>query len=166
MENSSSREVIPFRRRHPGRNKNAAALPILAAALLSDGDVTLHNMPIIGDVRPCCNCWASRGGLGADRGHDRQTVRARTFVPHAPLRAVPAHPGGHPAGRAAAGRFGRAVVPLPRRRPDRPAPSGYAPAGAGRVGRRYRLQPLRLHMTTSGLRGADILLDEMSVHGD
>jgi UDP-N-acetylglucosamine 1-carboxyvinyltransferase len=40
-------------------SKNAT-LPLLAAALLSDRPVTLHNVPNLQDVEVICAAWASR----------------------------------------------------------------------------------------------------------
>ena len=49
----------------PIGNKNAA-LPMLAACLLTDEPITLHNLPRIGDVRTHAahfgRAWASRSG--------------------------------------------------------------------------------------------------------
>ncbi|NLF00060.1 MAG: UDP-N-acetylglucosamine 1-carboxyvinyltransferase [Anaerolineales bacterium] len=44
----------------PSGNKNAA-LPLLAACLLTDEPVTLHNLPAIGDVETMCDLLASVG---------------------------------------------------------------------------------------------------------
>ncbi len=54
----------------PIGNKNAA-LPMLAACLLTDAPVTLHNVPMIGDVR---TMLALLTGLGVE-------VRARRVPP-------------------------------------------------------------------------------------
>jgi UDP-N-acetylglucosamine 1-carboxyvinyltransferase len=146
----------------PAGNKNAA-LPILAAALLTQGDVTLHNVPVIGDVRTMLQLLDE---LGASAQIEGTTVRlcARDVHP-IPLRSELFQ---HIRGSILLagpllGRFGRAVVPLP---------------GGDRIGRRrvdthlLALEGLGADiafnhydftMTTSGLRGADILLDEMSV---
>ncbi|MCB0046456.1 MAG: UDP-N-acetylglucosamine 1-carboxyvinyltransferase [Caldilineaceae bacterium] len=55
----------------PIGNKNAA-LPLLAAALLTDEPVTLHNVPDIGDVRTMLKILA---GLGVDVARDGLSVR-------------------------------------------------------------------------------------------
>jgi UDP-N-acetylglucosamine 1-carboxyvinyltransferase len=146
----------------PAGNKNAA-LPILAAALLTEGVVTLHNMPIIGDVRTMLQLL---GELGVTTEINGTTVRlcARD------ARQTPVRPelfqhirGSILLAGPLLGRFGQATVPLP---------------GGDRIGRRrvdthlLALQGLGAQigfdqqgfaMTTPGLRGSDILLDEMSV---
>ncbi|HYN87092.1 MAG TPA: UDP-N-acetylglucosamine 1-carboxyvinyltransferase [Ardenticatenaceae bacterium] len=145
-------------------NKNAA-LPMLAATLLTDEQVRLENVPDIRDVR---TMLALLGDLGAtieaagkgewrlSAGKVRHTTPTRelsqemraSFVLAGPLLA----------------RFGRAELPVP---------------GGDRIGRR----PLDTHIMAfkalgatvdvrpdryvlqapGGLRGADIFLDEMSV---
>ena len=59
----------------PGGNKNAA-LPMLAACLLTDEPVTLHNLPDIGDV-------ATMGELLADVGVSVRKLDAHTWRLHA-----------------------------------------------------------------------------------
>jgi UDP-N-acetylglucosamine 1-carboxyvinyltransferase len=146
----------------PAGNKNAA-LPILAAALLTDCDVTLHNVPVIGDVRTMLQLLGELGVTAEIEGSTvrlcagdaRQTPVQTDLFQHIRGSILLAGP--------MLGRFGRAVVPLP---------------GGDRIGRRrvdthlLALEGLGVHievghhgftMTTSGLRGSDILLDEMSV---
>jgi len=146
----------------PAGNKNAA-LPILAAVLLTDGHVTLHNVPPIGDVGTMVQLLRDIGvdvqGSGTDlrlcacdvrptrlRAELFQQIRGSMLLA-GPLLA----------------RFGQASIPLP---------------GGDRIGRRrvdthlLALEALGaeisfnhngLTMHASGLHGADILLDEMSV---
>ncbi|MCP4543196.1 MAG: UDP-N-acetylglucosamine 1-carboxyvinyltransferase [Chloroflexi bacterium] len=59
----------------PGGNKNAA-LPLLAACLLTDEPVTLHNMPAIGDV-------ATMGELLVDVGVSIEKLDPHTWRVHA-----------------------------------------------------------------------------------
>jgi UDP-N-acetylglucosamine 1-carboxyvinyltransferase len=145
-------------------NKNGA-LPILAACLLTDEPVLLHNVPRIRDVDVMLDVIA---GLGADaewvgpnevRVHaediasveidDELGRRIRTSILLAgPLLA----------------RCGRAVVPPPggdvigRRRIDTHVHALSALGARVRLNRRY-------HMETDGLRGGFVLLDEASVTG-
>ncbi len=51
----------------PAGNKNAA-LPLLAAALLTDGDLTLDNVPVIGDVHTMLQLLGELGVSSAHRG--------------------------------------------------------------------------------------------------
>ena len=143
-------------------NKNAA-LPILAATLLADGDVTLSNVPRIRDVETMIELVSSLGadvewigdndvrvgpqGLSSYEVDAELATRIRaSFLLAGPLLA----------------RLGRASVPPPggdvigRRRLD---PHIHALAELGAqidVGARYE-------MRTAGLRGQHIFLDEASV---
>jgi UDP-N-acetylglucosamine 1-carboxyvinyltransferase len=145
-------------------NKNGA-LPILAACLLTDEPVLLHNVPRIRDVDVMVEVIAA---LGADaewvgpnevRVHAEEIAsveiddelgrRIRTSILLAgPLLA----------------RCGRAIVPPPggdvigRRRIDTHVHALSALGARVTVNRRY-------HMETDGLRGGFVLLDEASVTG-
>ena len=146
----------------PAGNKNAA-LPILAAALLTDGSVTLRNVPVIGDVRTMLQLL---GELGVTAEIDGTTVRlCAKDVRQTPVRSELFQ---HIRGSILLagpmlGRFGRAVVPLPggdrigRRRVDT-----HLLALEG-LGAQISFDHYDFTMTTPGLRGGDILLDEMSV---
>jgi UDP-N-acetylglucosamine 1-carboxyvinyltransferase len=146
----------------PAGNKNAA-LPILAATLLTAGEVTLHNVPRIGDVETMLQLLGEMGVGVRDQGNtlrlsakDAQPARLRadlfqqirgSMLLAGPLLA----------------RFGSATLPMP---------------GGDRIGRR-RVDTHKLAlealgtvidydhhdfcMQASRLSGADILLDEMSV---
>ena len=148
----------------PGGNKNAA-LPMLAATLLTDGPVTLGNVPAILDVHVMLDLIADLGArveqLGADKWalscgelkhHSPNPAMAReiraSFLLTAPLLA----------------RWGQAVLPRP---------------GGDRIGRRpldthihafldfgakVDVEPDRYVMRApGGLHGTDIFLHEMSV---
>ncbi len=77
-----SRFIIKGGRRISGThtvtgNKNAA-LPMLAAALLTDEPVTLTNLPLIQDVRTMLDLLASMGvGVSLDEAGHRVTLHAR-----------------------------------------------------------------------------------------
>ncbi|MEW6093240.1 MAG: UDP-N-acetylglucosamine 1-carboxyvinyltransferase [Chloroflexota bacterium] len=64
----------------PSGNKNAA-LPMLAAALLTDEPVTLHNVPDIRDVRDMRQLVASLGVEMMDLGDNSWRITARTVRP-------------------------------------------------------------------------------------
>ncbi len=64
----------------PSGNKNAA-LPMLAAALLTDEPVTLHNVPNIRDVRDMRQLVASLGVEMTDLGDNSWRIIARTVRP-------------------------------------------------------------------------------------
>src|SRR3954451_6594095 len=142
-------------------NKNGA-LPILAACLLTEEQVTLTNVPRIRDVETMMSLLSN---LGADvewTGANEVSVQAQdvtyeiddalasriraSFLLAGPLLA----------------RLGRASVPPPggdvigRRRADPPVPA------LERLGATIEIDS-RYEMTTDGLVGAHIFLDEASV---
>jgi UDP-N-acetylglucosamine 1-carboxyvinyltransferase len=143
-------------------NKNGA-LPILAACLLADEPVTLHNMPRIRDVETMLELLADLGaeftwvgtndvtvdGTGASKSTPDPALCSRiraSFLLAGPLLS----------------RFGSATMPPPggdvigRRRLD-PHIHAFAKLGAEiTVERAYE-------MRTSGLAGAHVFLDEASV---
>lgn len=150
----------------PSGNKNAA-LPLLAAALLTDETVTLHNVPDIGDVQTKLLLLEQLGAtverLGThslslrvaqvrpDDDPDPQLCRKiRTSVLLAgPLLARRGHaklarPGGDSIGRR---RLDTHFLALKQ------------------LGADIEITPQHYVLKTDGLRGADIFLDEMSVTG-
>jgi UDP-N-acetylglucosamine 1-carboxyvinyltransferase len=145
-------------------NKNAA-LPMLAACLLTDDDVTLENVPNISDVASMCAVLESVGARVQDRGAGRLTVSSRTLNSSAPnpeicqrLRAsfVVAGP--------LLARTGTAELPAPGgdrigRRPVDTHVQAFEALGAT-----VRVESDRYVMTAAkGLVGADVFLEEMSV---
>jgi UDP-N-acetylglucosamine 1-carboxyvinyltransferase len=148
----------------PAGNKNAA-LPILAAVLLTEGEVTLHNVPQIGDVGTMLQILIELGVSVRTEGTTlRLCAKDATFArPRAEL--FQQIRGSMLLAGPMLGRFGQAVLPLP---------------GGDRIGRRrvdthlLALEALGTQidfnhydftMRSDGLHGADILLDEMSVTG-
>ncbi len=148
----------------PSGNKNAA-LPILAATLLTDKPVTLHNLPNIGDVQTM-TILLERLGATVQR-HDAHsvTVQAGTICSTCPDPALVSQIRGSLTvlGPILA-RAGRVTLNLP---------------GGDRIGRRridthlLALQALGgrirydegIELQCGGLTGADIWLDEASVTG-
>jgi UDP-N-acetylglucosamine 1-carboxyvinyltransferase len=149
----------------PAGNKNAA-LPLLAAVLLTEGEVVLHNVPRIGDVGTMLQLLqemgvrVSRDGTtirlcAQDASFGRMKPELFQQIRGSMLLAGPL-----------LGRFGRASLPIP---------------GGDRIGRRrvdthiMALEALGakcefnnkdfVMSANGGLRGADILLDEASVTG-
>jgi len=146
----------------PSGNKNAA-LPLLAATLLTDEPVTLHNLPSIGDV-------ATMGELLSDVGVSIDKLDANTWRVHArDIRTSELSPelfglirGSITLAGPMLARTG--LVRLPR-------PGGDV-IGRRRVDTHFlALSALGAEVDTDGtfhleskrLRGADILLDEASV---
>lgn len=148
----------------PSGNKNAA-LPILAATLLTDKPVTLHNLPSIGDVQTM-TVLLERLGATVQR-HDAHTVtvQAASICSTCPDPALVSQIRGSLTvlGPILA-RAGRVALNLP---------------GGDRIGRRridthlLALQALGarlrydegIELQCGGLNGADIWLDEASVTG-
>jgi len=148
----------------PGGNKNAA-LPMLAATLLSDEEVRLDRVPRIRDVGVMVELLAGLGAIVSDDGAGICTVRGGAVDPTA---VDPTLAGEIRASFLLAGpllaRHGRAVLPRP---------------GGDRIGRRpldthihafmelgatVDVQPDRYELAApAGLAGTDLFLHEMSV---
>lgn len=148
----------------PSGNKNAA-LPALAACLLTDEPVVLRNLPDIQDVRTMGQLLAS-AGVGVEhldphtwRVHARE-VRLPTFDPEQFRRIR----GSILLAGSMLGRLGRVELPAPggdvigRRRVDTHFLAFRELGAEVEANARFRLKARRL-------RGADILLDEASVTG-
>ena len=146
----------------PAGNKNAA-LPILAATLLTGCDVTLHNVPRIGDVGTMLQLLAGMGVSVQDEGSTLRLCARDARLPQFSPETFQQIRGSMLLAGPLLARFGRAVLPLP---------------GGDRIGRRrvdthlLALEALGTEieynnydftMRARSLRGADILLDEMSV---
>jgi UDP-N-acetylglucosamine 1-carboxyvinyltransferase len=148
----------------PSGNKNAA-LPILAATILTDQPVTLHNLPNIGDVRTMLTLLENLGA-SVER-HDAHTVTVQvahisSTCPDPDL--VSQIRGSLTVLGPILARAGQASLALP---------------GGDRIGRRridthlLALAALGaeieqnegLEFRTTGLHGADLWLDEASVTG-
>jgi UDP-N-acetylglucosamine 1-carboxyvinyltransferase len=146
----------------PGGNKNAA-LPLLAACLLTEEPVILHNVPRIRDVSDMRHLIESLGVTVDDLGEDSWRVTARTVRP-ADLdpdlcRRI------------------RASILLAGPMTARAGELHLFPPGGDVIGRRrldthiLALQALgaevtygrKLEFLAHGLKGADILMDEASV---
>jgi UDP-N-acetylglucosamine 1-carboxyvinyltransferase len=148
----------------PSGNKNAA-LPILAATLLTDKPVTLHNLPNIGDVRTMITLLED---LGAEvQHHDNHSVTIHA----AEIRSTCPDPRLFSEIRGSLtllgpmlARAGRIQLTLPggdrigRRRIDTHL------LALGALGAQAEYND-HFEMHTTGLRGAEIWLDEASVTG-
>ena len=147
----------------PGGNKNAA-LPLLAACLLTDEPVILHNVPRIRDVSDMRHLIESLGATVEDLGDHSWRITART------LRPADLDPD--------LCRRIRASILLAGPMTARAGGIRLSPPGGDVIGRRrldthiLSLQALGAQVTydrslefraDSGLTGADILLDEASV---
>ena len=146
----------------PSGNKNAA-LPLLAACLLTDEPLTLRNIPRIGDIETLLEILRQLGVRIDDKGGGTFVLHAKDVGSTAPPPGLSARIRGSLTllGPMLA-RTGRAALPAP---------------GGDRIGRRRidtHLMALaalgadvrddrELTVAAPGLRGADILLDEASV---
>jgi UDP-N-acetylglucosamine 1-carboxyvinyltransferase len=147
----------------PAGNKNAA-LPMLAAALLSDEEVVIENLPDIRDVRTLIELLETLGAEAEWTGPNEVRIRAREIAA-AHLDA------------AAAARI-RASILLAGPMLARGGAMRLPPPGGDVIGRRrmdthfLALRALgaevgydhhTFDLRTTGLKGADIFLDEPSV---
>lgn len=148
----------------PSGNKNAA-LPIVAAALLTEHPVTLLNVPRIRDIETLVELIRSIGVHAEWTERNRLDIHARTVVPGELDRQLSKRIRGSIllAGPLLA-RCGRITLPPPggdvigRRRLDTHF------LALEQLGARYELTDV-IAMETDGLRGADVFLDEPSVTG-
>jgi len=146
----------------PSGNKNAA-LPLLAACLLTEEPVVLHNLPRIRDVSDMRRLVESLGAQVEDLGEDSWRVTART------VRPADLDPG--------LCRNIRASILLAGPMIARSGELRLSPPGGDVIGRRrldthiLALQTLgaqvnygrTLEFRAKALKGADILMDEASV---
>jgi UDP-N-acetylglucosamine 1-carboxyvinyltransferase len=148
----------------PAGNKNAA-LPILAATLLADGPVTLHNMPRIRDVETMIELLAAQGVVCSWEGEHTLVADARSAHARDPdpvlcsrIRASILLAGPMLA------RFGRVRLPPPggdvigRRRVDTHLLALQRLGAVVNVGATFDFEAKQLE-------GDDIFLDEASVTG-
>jgi UDP-N-acetylglucosamine 1-carboxyvinyltransferase len=148
----------------PGGNKNAA-LPLLAACLLSSEGVELANVPAIRDVEVMLQLVAGLGSEVQSLGPGRWRVRAAERPDHA---ADPRLAGQVRASFLLAGpllaRCGRAVLPRPGGDRIGRRPLDAHVFALRELGARVEVRSDRYVMTApDGLRGADLFLHEMSV---
>lgn len=149
----------------PSGNKNAA-LPLLAAALLSDETLVLHNVPQIGDVTTMLTLLEQVGVQAAPRGPTTWTLRADAVNQRQPDPALARKI------RASVLLAGpllarRGYVTIPRPGGDRigPRPLDTHFLALRALGVSVEITPSAYEMRCERLRGADIFLDEMSVTG-
>ncbi len=151
----------------PSGNKNAA-LPVLAATLLTDEPVILHNLPAIRDVETMGELLAMLGVTVERLDPHTWRLQARNVVPPEDPQEVGELFRSIRGSILIAGpllaRTGRLVIPAPggdvigRRRVDTHFLALQALGAKVEANRLFRLRADRL-------RGADILLDEASVTG-
>lgn len=148
----------------PSGNKNAA-LPIVAAALLTDQPVTLENVPRIGDIETLVTLVSTTGASVEWAARNTLRIHAKSLKADALDAAL-------------CSRI-RASILLAAPLIARCGQVDLTPPGGDVIGRRrldthfLALEQLgvehdlsdRIRLTTKGLRGADVFLDEPSVTG-
>lgn len=149
----------------PSGNKNAA-LPLLAAALLSDETLVLHNVPQIGDVTTMLTLLEQVGVQASQRGPTTWALRADALNQRQPDPALARKI------RASVLLAGpllarRGYVTIPRPGGDRigPRPLDTHFLALRALGVSVEITPAAYEMRCERLHGADIFLDEMSVTG-
>lgn len=149
----------------PAGNKNAA-LPVLAATLLTADEVLIENLPAIGDVETMRRLVVQLGGTATQRGPHSWALRTAQVNDQQPdvalsrkIRASVLLAG------PLLARRGYVTLPRPggdmigRRRLDTHFNALEA------LGAQIEITPSSYVMRADRLRGADIFLDEMSVTG-
>jgi len=151
----------------PGGNKNAA-LPLLAAALLTDEPVTLRNLPAIRDVEVMGDLLEVLGVQVTRQDAQTWTLRAQnvhlpqTGMDREQFRAIR---GSILMAGPLLARLGQVEIPSPggdmigRRRVDTHF------LAFQELGGTLTLESGGIHVSADKLRGADILLDQASVTG-
>lgn len=149
----------------PAGNKNAA-LPLLAAVLLTEGEVVLHNVPRIGDVGTMLQLLQEMGVRVESNGTTVTLCAQNASFGQMKPDLFQQIRGSMLLAGPLLGRFGRAVLPIPggdrigRRRVDTHIMALEA------LGAKCEFNNKDFTMSANGgLRGADILLDEASVTG-
>ncbi len=149
----------------PSGNKNAA-LPLLAASLLTDQEVVFHNMPRIGDVGTKIGLLEQLGVTANWRGSHTLSLRAAHLNSEQPepTLARKIRTSILLAGPLLAR---RGFVTIPRPGGDRigPRPLDTHFLALRELGVSVEITPNAYEMQADRLRGADIFLDEMSVTG-
>jgi UDP-N-acetylglucosamine 1-carboxyvinyltransferase len=148
----------------PSGNKNAA-LPIVAAALLTDQPVVLENVPRIRDIETLVELIRSLGVTADWTARNTLHIHAKTVTPAELDRSLSKKiRGSILLAGPLLGRCGRVTLPPPggdvigRRRLDTHF------LALQELGARFSLSDV-FDIETDGLRGADVFLDEPSVTG-
>ena len=146
-------------------NKNAA-LPLLAACLLTEDECVLTNVPRIGDVEVMARLLLDIGAEVEGIGTTTMRVRAPELRTHAPDRTLVGRLRGvGAAARAAAGAAGQGAHRAARRRLPGAAVDRHAHRRAAAMGARQGDGPDHVLEAPDGLKPASMYLYEASVTG-
>ena len=146
-----------------------AALPCMAAALLTDEPVILENIPQVRDIETTRNLLAAMGAeveLGYGRAHHRTTICARMLnAPEASYELVKTMRASTLVLGPLVARCGRAHVSLPGGCAIGARPIDLHIKGLERLGVKITQEHGYVEATTDRLKGAEIVFDKITVTG-
>ncbi len=146
-----------------------AALPCMAAALLTDEPVILENIPQVRDIETTRKLLAAMGAeveLGYGRAQHRTTINAKILVaPEASYELVKTMRASTLVLGPLVARCGRARVSLPGGCAIGARPIDLHIKGMERLGAKITQEHGYVEATTDRLRGAEIVFDKITVTG-
>jgi UDP-N-acetylglucosamine 1-carboxyvinyltransferase len=146
-----------------------AALPCMAAALLTDEPVILENIPQVRDIETTRKLLAAMGAeveLGYGRAHHRTTIHAKTLAsPEASYELVKTMRASTLVLGPLVARCGRARVSLPGGCAIGQRPIDLHIKGLERLGAKIKQDHGYVEATANRLKGAEILFDKITVTG-
>src|SRR5712675_2249626 len=146
-----------------------AALPCMAAALLTDEPVILENIPQVRDIQTTRNLLAAMGAeveLGYGRAQHRTTIHCKNLAsPEASYELVKTMRASTLVLGPLVARYGRARVSLPGGCAIGARPIDLHIKGLERLGAKIELSHGYVEATAARLRGARILFDLPTVTG-
>ncbi len=146
-----------------------AALPCMAAALLTDEPVILENIPQVRDIQTTRNLLAAMGAeveLGYGRAHHRTTIHCQNLAtPEASYELVKTMRASTLVLGPLVARCGRARVSLPGGCAIGQRPIDQHIKGLEILGAKIRQEHGYVEATADRLRGAEIVFDKITVTG-
>ena len=146
-----------------------AALPCMAAALLTEDEVILENIPQVRDIETTRRLLAAMGAeveLGYGRAHHRTTIQsAKLATPEASYELVKTMRASTLVLGPLVARCGRARVSLPGGCAIGARPIDLHIKGLERLGAKITHDHGYVEATTDRLRGAEIVFDKITVTG-
>ena len=146
-----------------------AALPCMAAALLTDEPVILENIPQVRDIETTRKLLSAMGAeveLGYGRAHHRTTICARTLnAPEASYELVKTMRASTLVLGPLVARCGRARVSLPGGCAIGARPIDLHIKGLERLGAKITQEHGYVEATTDRLKGAEVVFDKITVTG-
>ena len=146
-----------------------AALPCMAAALLTEEPVVLENIPQVRDIQTTRNLLAAMGAeveLGYGRAHHRTTIQCKTLAaPEASYELVKTMRASTLVLGPLVARCGRARVSLPGGCAIGSRPIDMHIKGLERLGAKITQDHGYVEATTDRLKGAEIAFDKITVTG-